>query len=103
RLPSLPRSSSMNERAAQSSAGNASRRDFLKSSSVALVGGALVSGLSIGRSAHAAGNDRLKIGLIGCGGRGSGAAAQALNADSNTVLWAMGDAFEDRLTASLAN
>ena len=35
----------------------------------------------------------LKVGLIGCGGRGSGAASQALNADPNVVLTAMGDAF----------
>ena len=93
----------MNERAAQSNYGHASRRDFLKSSSAAVVGGALLSGLSIGRSVHAAGSDTLKVGLIGCGGRGSGAAAQALNADPNTVLWSMGDAFEDRLTSSLKN
>ena len=39
----------------------------------------------------------LKVGLIGCGGRGTGAAAQALEADPNVVLYAMGDVFEDRL------
>ncbi|MBX3374610.1 MAG: Gfo/Idh/MocA family oxidoreductase [Phycisphaeraceae bacterium] len=44
--------------------------------------------------------DPLRIGLIGCGGRGTGAAAQALTADSNTVLWAMADAFEDRLVTA---
>jgi len=43
----------------------------------------------------------LRIGLIGCGGRGSGAAVQALNADSNAKLTAMGDAFDDRLQSSL--
>ena len=43
----------------------------------------------------------LKVGLIGCGGRGSGAASQALNADPNVVLTAMGDAFEDQLQKSL--
>ena len=46
-------------------------------------------------------NGLLRVGLIGCGGRGSGAASQALNADSNVVLTAMGDAFEDQLQKSL--
>ena len=44
----------------------------------------------------------LRIGLIGCGGRGTGAAAQALSADPNVKLVAMADAFEDRLQKSLA-
>jgi predicted dehydrogenase len=52
---------------------------------------------------HAAGNDTLRVGLIGCGSRGTGAAAQALNADKNVKLVAMGDAFEDRLKKSLAH
>jgi len=45
----------------------------------------------------------LRIGLIGCGGRGSGAADEALNADKNVVLTAMGDAFENHLQNSLRN
>jgi predicted dehydrogenase len=44
---------------------------------------------------------QLKIGLIGCGGRGTGAAAQALEADPNVTLWAVGDAFEKPLASSL--
>ena len=52
-------------------------------------------------NAHAAGSDVLRVGLIGCGGRGTGAAAQALRADSNVKLVAMADAFEDRLEQSL--
>jgi predicted dehydrogenase len=50
---------------------------------------------------HAGGNDALKVGLIGCGGRGTGAASQALAADSNVKLVAMGDVFPDRLAKSL--
>jgi predicted dehydrogenase len=50
---------------------------------------------------HAAGSETLKIGLIGCGGRGTGAAAQALKADKGVVLTAMGDAVDDRLQKSL--
>lgn len=45
---------------------------------------------------------RLKIGVIGCGGRGTGAAVQALRADPNTVLWSMSDVFADRLESSVA-
>ena len=46
---------------------------------------------------HAQGSDTLKVGLVGCGGRGTGAAAQALRADPNVKLVAVGDAFADRL------
>lgn len=45
----------------------------------------------------------LRVGLIGCGGRGSGAASQALAADPMARLTAMGDAFPDQLAKSLAN
>ena len=55
------------------------RRDFLRRSAT-VAAGATVAPLAIGRSAHAAGSDILKVGLIGCGGRGSGAAVNAMNA-----------------------
>ena len=77
-----------------------SRRDFFKTST-AITAGVLAGGLSLGRSAHAAGSDVLKVGLIGCGGRGTGAAGNALNADPHAKLIAMGDAFPDRLEGSL--
>ena len=78
------------------------RRDFLKTS--ALVGGALASELSFPNVSRGAGNsDKLRIGLIGCGGRGTGAASQALKADSNVQLVAMGDAFPDAIERSLSN
>ncbi|RYG40564.1 MAG: gfo/Idh/MocA family oxidoreductase, partial [Chitinophagaceae bacterium] len=48
-------------------------------------------------------SDTLKVGLVGCGGRGSGAAAQALKADPNVVLHAVGDIFKDKLDDSLNN
>ncbi len=83
-----------------------SRRHFLKSTSTAVAGGALVGALDIGRFAHAAGgSDEIKIALIGCGGRGSGAANQALSTyqQGPVKLVAMGDVHEDRLTSSLAN
>ena len=73
----------------------ASRRDFLKRSA-ATVAGATLGGLSIARSAHAAGDDTLKVALIGCGGRGTGAAANCLNVKDKTKLVAVADAFEQR-------
>jgi len=76
-----------------------SRREFLKTTAAA-VSGAAVGSLAVARSVHAAGSDVLKVGLIGCGGRGRGAAGQALAADPNTKLTAMADIFEDRATAS---
>lgn len=79
----------------------ASRRDFMKTSGLAVA--AAGASLSIARSAHAAGSDVLKIGLVGCGGRGSGAAIQALTADPNVKLVAVGDAFPDALSSGLAN
>ena len=76
------------------------RRDFLKTGA-AVTAGVAASGLSAG--AFAASSDTLRVGLIGCGGRGTGAAAQALSADPNTKLVAMGDAFGDQIERSLKN
>ena len=70
------------------------RRQFLVTSAAATLAAPVVLRAAAGRS------DKLKLGLIGCGGRGTGAANQALTADSNTELWAMGDVFPDKLNAS---
>jgi len=82
---------------------NLSRRQFLKNTSAAVAGTSVLAGLSIERSAFAAGSDTLKIALVGCGGRGSGAAGQALSTEGSVKLVAMADAFKDRLEDSLAN
>src|SRR4051812_23809099 len=68
-----------------------SRRDFVKSSAAATA----IGGLELGRNAHAAGSDEIKIALVGCGGRGTGAAADAMgnHTNSNIKLVAMADAF----------
>jgi predicted dehydrogenase len=55
------------------------------------------------RAQNPVNNATLKIGLIGCGGRGTGAAAQALTADANVKLWAIGDMFAPQITASLGH
>ncbi len=76
-------------------AGASTRRNFLQAAATT---GALTSGA---HGLHAAGSDAIRVGLIGCGDRGTGAAAQALAADPGARLVAMADAFEDRLTNSL--
>ncbi len=78
------------------------RREFLKISAAAAAGVAAGS-LALSRSAHAAGSDVLRIGLIGCGDRGAGAAANALDADANSRLVALADAFSDRLQNKLGS
>jgi predicted dehydrogenase len=86
----------------------ASRRDFLKSSGAAVAGvaGVAVAGsLSVARSAHAAGSDLIRIALIGAGGRGRGAAVNALSnsAHPNVKLVAVADAFRESVDAALAS
>ena len=73
-----------------------SRRDFLKASTATAAGIALAGGLELGRSVHAAGSDVIKVALIGCGGRGSGAIQDCLNADPGVRVLAVADAFENR-------
>src|ERR1043165_4682984 len=80
------------------------RRSFIQRTSAAAAGAALVHELSIERSAFAAGtSDTLRLALVGCGGRGSGAANQALNADSNVKLVAMADVNDEKLQGGLSS
>ncbi len=88
----------MNRNDRRQSETSLSRRDFLHGSTAAVLGGAVVQGLS--PRAYASGDEELKIALIGCGGRGTGAAVQALSTKGRVTLWAMADAFEDRLEKS---
>lgn len=68
-----------------------SRRKFLKTSAAATASVMLPSGV------FAQGSSQLKIGLIGCGGRGTGAAIDAVNASKDVVIWAMADVFAERI------
>ncbi len=79
---------------------NASRRTFLKTSTVAA---ATAATLTLPSSVHAAGNDTIKVGLVGCGGRGRGAATDALKADPSVKIVAMCDIFPDYLNAAHAS
>ena len=72
------------------------RRNFCKNTALA-AGGILAVPLDVAASAHVLGDDAIKIALVGCGGRGTGAAAQALSTKENVKLVAMADAFQDRL------
>ena len=78
----------------------ASRRDFLKTTGAAVVATSVAATVSSARSVHAAGSDILKVGLIGCGGRGSGAASDAMRAEDNVRLTAIADLFPDQVERS---
>lgn len=73
-----------------------SRRQFMRESAAMAA-----AGVGIASRAYAGGSDVLRVGLIGCGGRGSGAAANALQADPQVKLVAMGDVFADHLKTRL--
>ena len=77
-----------------------SRRNFVKKTA-ALTTGVLTSTLPIHSFANVSNDKKLKLALVGCGGRGSGAAVQALIADENVELIAMADVFKDRIEKSL--
>ena len=73
------------------------RRDFMKNSSLAMGGIMLTTGLPVSASAYVGGDDAIKVGLVGCGGRGTGAVVQALSSGQNVKLVAMCDAFRDKV------
>jgi len=73
---------------------SSSRRGFIKSSTAAAAAGTVLFPYV---NTHAQDNKKLKIGIVGCGGRGSGAAVQALTADDNCELHAMADLYPDIL------
>jgi hypothetical protein len=79
-----------------------SRRQFLKSSTtVAVVAAPAMARAALAQEWTISPGETLRVGLVGCGGHGTGAAAQALAADANVKLVALGDAFPDRLQGSL--
>jgi predicted dehydrogenase len=85
----------------QSETPQADRRDFLKTAAGVTAGAALAANLSMLSNVHAGGNEEIRVGLIGCGGRGTGAARQCLLGGANVKLVAMGDAFQNRLNGCL--
>ncbi len=80
---------------------NATRRDFIRNSAAITAGGILLPFASQADAFfNTSTDDTIKIALIGCGGRGTGAAAQALSTKQNVKLVAMADAFKDRLSGA---
>ncbi len=77
---------------------NISRRDFVKTSAV-VSAATMLSGTG---GVFAAGSDKIRVGVIGCGGRGTGAAMDCVRSSPNVEIVAMADMFADRLDSSLA-
>ena len=75
------------------------RRDFVRTTTATLGGLSFVGQPRFAR-AQPSGMDPIRVGLIGCGGRGTGAAVQALSTDQDVQLVAMGDAFADNVENS---
>lgn len=78
------------------------RRTFVKNTAIA-AGGIISSPMTLDALSYVNGTDTLRLAVVGCGGRGTGAVIQALTADAGVELTAMADAFSDRLEDSLLN
>ena len=76
------------------------RRDFVKTSAAAAVGGISLSSRPLPLSAQEPTADAIRVGVVGCGGRGTGAVVQALSTTQDVKLVAMADAFADRVEGS---
>src|SRR5436190_8405935 len=91
----------MNNPETKSEQAAVSRRTFLKTSSTAIAGGALLSTMPVERFALGASpGDTIKLALVGCGGRGRGAISQALSAPGDTKLVAMADVYDQAFEAA---
>ena len=90
----------MSSQKQSNSRSGSTRREFLKSGTLAT--GAAVSGM-LGARVFAAGSGTIRVGMVGCGGRNTGAAVQALTADPGTRLVAMCDIFMDRVKSQRAH
>jgi predicted dehydrogenase len=87
--------------AMENTSNGSSRRDFLKHSTLAaLASGA--AGMALQSAVHAGTDDTIKVGLVGCGGRGKGAAKQACSTSGRVKLVAVADAFEDKARSAAA-
>jgi predicted dehydrogenase len=78
-----------------------SRRDFMKTSTTVAVGAGLLSSVALSPRAYAKGDDTIRVGLVGAGGRGCGAVGDCLTANPATKLVAIADIFEDRMQSGL--
>jgi predicted dehydrogenase len=78
-----------------------SRREFLRTSAKAVAGAAVAGAMA--RPGYTAEDNTIKLALVGCGGRGTGATAQALSTKGPTKLWAVADVFQHRAETALKN
>ncbi len=90
----------MNENSSLDLGSSDSRRSFLKKSSTLAAASLAAPYIALSPNTYA-NSQTLKVGLVGCGGRGTGAAREALKADKNVVLTAIGDVFEKPIEGSL--
>jgi predicted dehydrogenase len=88
------------DRSAAADQSTASRRTFLQRSSALAAAGSIAASLGPIPAVHAQGSEAVNVALIGCGGRGSGAAINAMKADPNNRLTVMCDLFPDRIGQS---
>jgi len=99
--PSTSTPSTSTPSAATLSAAQAARRSFMKTTAGVVAGTTLAGAASSVPAFHVAGREVIKIGLVGCGGRGTGAAQDAMRTAGSTELVALADAFENRLQGCL--
>jgi hypothetical protein len=81
--------------------GLTTRREFLRNSSTVVAGAALTATLATPSVGYCAENSTIKVALVGCGGRGSGAAANALSTKGPTTLWAVADVFPNKARSAV--
>jgi predicted dehydrogenase len=93
----------MNRRPANAISPQPTRRQWLSRCSAALAGGAALGVLDIARSAHAAGGETIRFGLVGCGNRGTGACRDVLESRGPVQLIALADLFAGPIERGLAN
>lgn len=84
---------------ARTAPSSTSRREFLRASSTVLAGSALLN--QIAARSYAGEDNTIKLALVGCGGRGTGAASNALRTQGPTKLWATADVFDDRMQCGI--
>ncbi|WP_437203174.1 Gfo/Idh/MocA family protein [Planctomicrobium sp. SH664] len=97
----MPTTNSARTNSASPATPSSTRRDFLKTGAAASVTGTLLANFDGVAKAFADGNETIRVGLVGCGGRGSGAAYQALMADPYAKLVAVGDAYPEPIASCL--
>ncbi|MCF7669066.1 MAG: Gfo/Idh/MocA family oxidoreductase [Verrucomicrobia bacterium] len=78
---------------------NVTRRSFIKNSTMAAAAATAATQFPHVITTHAAPDSKIRVGLIGCGGRGTGAALNVQDADENVEIFAVADLFEDKAKA----